>query len=66
MTSDETNKEDSGEAPKVETFWTRHGGNIGLAVLIIYVILLAIGTVAEIFEIDSILNWWLFRPPGRQ
>jgi hypothetical protein len=48
-----------------DTFWKRHGANIGLVVLILYVILLAIGTAAEIFEIDSILNWWIFRPPGR-
>jgi len=48
-----------------DTFWKRHGANIGLAVLVIYVILLGIGTAAEIFEIDSILNWWIFRPPGR-
>jgi len=48
-----------------DTFWKRYGANIGLAVLVIYVILLGIGTVAEIFEIDSILNWWIFRPPGR-
>jgi hypothetical protein len=47
------------------TFWKRHGANIGLVVLILYVILLGIGTAAEIFEIDSILNWWIFRPPGR-
>lgn len=52
-----------GEGP--DTFWKRHGANIGLAVLFIYVILLAIGTAAEIFEIESILNWWIFRPPGR-
>ena len=49
-----------------DTFWSRHGANIGLTVLVIYVILLAIGTVAEIFDIESILNWWIFRPPGRQ
>ncbi len=48
-----------------DTFWGRHGANIGLAVLILYVILLAIGTIAEIFDIDAILNWWIFRPPGR-
>ena len=48
-----------------DTFWKRNGANIGLVVLIAYVILLAIGTAAEIFEIDSILNWWIFRPPGR-
>ena len=55
------NTVDAGE----NTFWKRHGANIGLVVLILYVILLGIGTAAEIFEIDSILNWWIFRPPGR-
>lgn len=48
-----------------DTFWGRHGATIGLVVLVLYVILLGIGTIAEIFEIDSILNWWIFRPPGR-
>lgn len=48
------------------TFWAKHGPNIGLAVLIIYVILLGIGTAAELFDIEPILNWWIFRPPGRQ
>jgi hypothetical protein len=51
---------------RVDTFWGRNGANIGLAALVIYVILLLIGTVAEIFNIDSILNWWIFRPPGHQ
>lgn len=66
MTSEEINKENPNQEIRVTSFWSRHGANIGLAVLIIYVILLAIGTAAEIFEIDSILNWWIFRPPGRQ
>jgi len=66
MTSEEIKEDNSQEEPKKETFWSRNGANIGLAILVIYVILLAIGTAAEIFEIDSILNWWIFRPPGRQ
>lgn len=59
----------AGEASGEETgntFWKRHGPTIGLIVLVLYVILLAIGTIAEIFEIESILDWWIFRPPGRQ
>lgn len=66
MTSEEINQENKDQERTEDTFWSRHGANIGLVVLIIYVILLAIGTAAEIFEIDSILNWWIFRPPGRQ
>lgn len=56
----------TGEEQRENTFWSRHGANIGLVALVIYVILLAIGTAAEIFDIESILNWWIFRPPGRQ
>ena len=70
MIADELKETGSTEEPKEEppkvTFWDKHGANIGLTGLVIYVILLAIGTAAEVFEIDSILNWWIFRPPGRQ
>ena len=45
--------------------WQRQGPNIVLAILIAYVILLAIGTVAEIFKIQSILDWWIWSPPGK-
>ncbi len=62
----ELETETTGEEEGENTFWSRHGANIGLAVLVIYVILLAIGTAAEIFDIEPILNWWIFRPPGRQ
>lgn len=49
----------------IKGFFKKHGPEIGLAVLIIYVILLGIGTIAEVFEIQSILDWWIFRSPGR-
>jgi hypothetical protein len=43
-------------------FFNKYGANIVLAVLIIYVILLGIGTFAEVFKIQSILDWWIWRP----
>lgn len=49
----------------IKEFFKKHGPEIGLTVLIIYVILLGIGTIAEVFEIQSILDWWIFRSPGR-
>lgn len=49
----------------IKGFFKKHGSEIGLAVLILYVILLGIGTIAEVFEIQSILDWWIFRSPGR-
>ena len=66
MTIDDIENKNDQEKGGAHTFWGRHGANIGLAVLVLYVILLAIGTVAEIFNIESILDWWIFRPPGRQ
>lgn len=49
----------------IKGFFKKHGPEIGLVVLILYVILLGIGTIAEVFEIQSILDWWIFRSPGR-
>ncbi len=46
-------------------FFGRYGANIILVVLALYVILLITGTVAEIFHIDSILDWWIWRPVGK-
>jgi hypothetical protein len=46
-------------------FFDRYGVNIILVILVLYVILLLIGTTAEIFHIDSILDWWIWRPVGK-
>jgi hypothetical protein len=48
-----------------KSFFSRYGGNIVIAVLILYLILLLTGTIAEIFHIDSILDWWIWRPMGK-
>jgi|GEM_PF-3448179 hypothetical protein len=39
---------------------SRHGADVGLAVLAVYVVLLAIGTVAELFDIQWILDWPIY------
>lgn len=44
-----------------EGFFSKYGPNIVLGVLILYVILLAIGTIADVFKIQPILDWWLWR-----
>jgi hypothetical protein len=46
-----------------EGFFAKNGPFLVLGVLILYVILLAIGTVAEIFKIQPILDWWIWRAP---
>lgn len=37
-------------------FWQRRGADVGLAVLAVYVVLLAVGTAAELFDIQWILD----------
>lgn len=46
---------------KGQGFFDKHGSQLVLAGLIIYVVLLAIGTFADIFKIQWILDWWLWR-----
>jgi hypothetical protein len=46
-------------------FFRRYRAHIIIAVLVLYVILLMTGTIAEIFHIDSILDWWIWRPVGK-
>ena len=44
---------------------TRYKVEIGLAVLILYIFLLGLGTVGELWEIEWILDLAIFRPPGK-
>jgi hypothetical protein len=53
------------ESNEPKGFFDRYGANIILVALFLYVILLLTGTIAEIFHIDSILNWWIWRPVGK-
>ncbi len=54
-----------GEKPGVRAeaagFWSKHQSDVLLALLFLYVILLGIGTVAELFHIESILRWPIYR-----
>lgn len=49
------------ESPEAASFLGRHRGSLFLAGLLIYVVLLLIGTVGNLFEIDSITGFWLYR-----
>jgi len=59
------NSEEGEELKGLKGFFRKHGSTIGLAVLIGYVILLGIGVIAEVFKIQSILDWWIWSPPGK-
>ena len=49
----------------VKVFFKKHGAEIGLAALVIYLVLLAVGVFAEVFKMQWILDWWIFQPPSR-
>ena len=50
---------------RIKQFGLQYKGEIGLAVLILYVFLLSLGTVGEVWDIEWILNLPIFRPPGK-
>jgi hypothetical protein len=62
------NKEEAviseGKAPQEGAgFFSKYGPYLVLGGFILYVILLAIGTVAEVFKIQPVLDWWIWRVP---
>jgi hypothetical protein len=62
MVENEIEKENQIPTPEDDnSFWKRYGPNIFLGILIVYVILLGIGTFAELTHNETILNWWIFK-----
>ncbi|MFQ5483162.1 MAG: hypothetical protein ACE5ER_10425 [Nitrospinaceae bacterium] len=51
--------------PESPSFWKKHKGELGLALLFLYLILLGLGTIGELFDIEWILDLPLFRSPGK-
>ena len=49
----------------IKAFAQKYKGQIGAGLLVLYVFLLGLGTIGEIWEIEWILNLPLFRPPGK-
>ena len=50
---------------RIKLFGTRYKGEIGLGVLILYVFLLGLGTVGEVWDVEWILDLPIFRSPGK-
>ncbi|SVC04502.1 uncharacterized protein METZ01_LOCUS257356 [marine metagenome] len=50
---------------RIKQFSSRYKSEIGLSVLVLYVFLLGLGTVGEVWDIEWILDLPIFRPPGR-
>ena len=55
----------SGFLGRVKQFFSKYKGEIGLVILIIYIFLLSLGTVGEVWDVEWILDLPIFRPPGK-
>jgi hypothetical protein len=53
------------DGPKAGGFWGKYRDYIILGALYLWLALLTIGVIAEIFDIQSILDWWIWKPPGK-
>ena len=49
----------------LKVFFQTYKSQMGIGLLFLYVFLLGLGTVGEIWEIEWILDLPLFRPPGK-
>lgn len=48
-----------------QNFFQKNKEKLGLGALVVYVLLLGLGTIGEIWEVEWILDLPLFRPPGK-
>jgi len=48
-----------------QNFLQKNKEKLGLGALVVYVLLLGLGTIGEIWEVEWILDLPLFRPPGK-
>ncbi len=45
--------------------WDKYGQKVIMGVIAAYLLLLFVGVIAELFDIESVLDWWIWRPPGK-
>jgi hypothetical protein len=50
---------------RIKNLGSKYKGEIGLSILFLYVFLLALGTIGEVWDIEWILDLPIFRPPGK-
>ena len=59
------NETSTSERSGEQNFFQKNKEKLGLGALVVYVFLLGLGTIGEIWEIEWILDLPLFRPPGK-
>ncbi len=47
--------------PPVKSFLGRHGDTVLMVGLVVYVALLLVGTIGNLFDIEAITSFWLYR-----
>ena len=57
------NETSTSERSDEKNFFQKNKEKLGLGALVVYVLLLGLGTIGEIWEIEWILDLPLFRPP---
>lgn len=62
-----SNQETSASSPLqgFREFFQKYKSGIWLSVLVLYILVLGLGTIGEIWEVEWILDLPLFRPPGK-
>ncbi len=50
---------------RIKFLGAKYKGKIGLSIFFLYVFLLALGTVGEVWDVEWILDLPIFRPPGK-
>jgi hypothetical protein len=56
---------DQEEIRSSNDFINKYGSSLFIAPIVIYIVLLVTGLMAELFDIQPILDWWIWSPPGR-
>ncbi|MDA1109864.1 MAG: hypothetical protein O3A78_08660 [Nitrospinae bacterium] len=64
-TSNQENSASFSFMDRLRQYFHKYKAGIGLFVLVLYVLLLGLGTIGEIWEVEWILDLPLFRPPGK-
>ena len=52
------------EMRDANVFFNKYGAYLLIAGSIIYLVLLIAGLIAEMFDIQTILDWWIWSPSG--
>ena len=61
----ETSESSSPAEGGIKALLNKYKGQIGVGIMVLYVFLLGLGTIGEIWEVEWILDLPLFRPPGK-